>query len=484
MAHDNTAPGQDKWDPDQQGDQQGNAPGGNEDGDDRGPMPPPMPPTAGPVIPAPFATFVNGLPLGFVQGFEAEAPGGMPWSPLVLTSSDAFNAATLTAPTAVFTDFTVPQAQPLILTGDNAVGLINDSTAPLTVADSATPYQYIATGTGGMTLFAQAASGSFVAEGGTNIVALGQTAHMNAWSFDLLGGNNQIWANGGNDTVQTAAGSTNLVVFGSGNDLADSAGTDLFIGGSGNDTILATGSNVSVLGGSGTMTFISQSTAPGSQTVLIFGGSGTLDVQGGSGSDTVVTGAGGGEVFGGTAGNNLLVGGGAPATLVGGGSGDTLVAGPSGNDALVAGSGNETLITGAGGNNALWGGTGNDVMVLNSGNNTVMGGSSGTDVVWSGTGNNLIQANAANMMLVAGPGGNDTVLAGSGSDIFTFVNGQAGGTTVINDFNTATDSINLVGYAAGSDTVVAAGGSTLITLADKTQIQLVGVTNLPHSAIV
>ena len=472
--------GHNHQDPDQLGDQQGQGQTRNDDNDDQG-MAPPPPAPGDATIPLDYVTFVNGLPSGFVAAFQADAPGGIPWSPLVLADT-TFDAATLTAPTALFTDFTAPQAQPLVLTGDNPVGLINDSTAPLTVVDNATPYQYVATGMGGMTLFAESANGSFVAEGGSNVVVTGQT-QVSAWSFDLLGGNNQVWANDGNDTIQTAAGSTNLIAFGSGNDIAASGGTDLFIGGSGNDTIFATGSNDSVLGGSGNMTFINTNTTPDSQSDLIFGGSGTLDVVGGLGSVTVVGGSGGGLIFGGAAGNNELVGGAGPATLVGGGTGDLLIAGPTGGDKLVASVGNETLIGASGGNNVLWGGTGNDVMVMNGGNNTVMGGSSGTDVIWSGSGNNFIGANAANVMVVAGPGGNNTVQAGTGMDIFTFVNCQAGGSAVINNFNTATDSINLVGYGAHADTVASVGGSTLITLADKTQIQLVGVTNLPSSAI-
>ena len=481
MSHEHAGDGAAPSDPDQQGDQQGNAPFGNEDGDDVGTLPPVTPPSLSqPGIPPAFATFVSGLPVGFVQAFEAAAPNGTPWTAQTIDGT-AFDSATLNGPVALFADITTPQPNPLVMTGNNVVGLVSDGTAPLTVLDTATPYQYIATGDGGMTLVAQSASGSFVAQGGTNVVSMAQTG-IKDWSFDLLGGTNQVWLSGGNATVQTAAGSTNLIAFGSGNAVADSAGTDLFFGGAGNDTILATGSNVSVVGGSGTMTFIDTASVGSSQSLLMFGGAGSIDVQGGSGSDTVVTGSGGGEVFGGSAGNNLLVGGGGPATLVGGGAGDTIIAGPGGGDDLVASHGNQTLIGGSGGNNILWGGSGNDVMVLTGGNNSVMGGSSGTDVIWSGSGNNFINTEAANVMVVAGPGGNDTVQAGSGMDIFAFVNGQAGGSMVIDNFNTATDSLNLVGYGAKSDTVVSTGGSTTITLADKTQIQLVGVASLPASA--
>ena len=478
MSHDSGDNSRPESDPDQQGDLHGQAPNGNEDGDDLGSM---SPPPVGPVtIPSEFVTFVDGLPAPFVQAFEADAPGGVAWTPVVISSTDA--AFTPTGqPVALFAAIDTPQPSPLLLSG-NVVGLISDGTAPLTVADSATPTQYIATGTGGMTLFATAANGSFVAEGGTNTVVLG-TKNMGAWTIDMLGGTNQVWATGGNDTVETATGSTNFVAFGAGNDLALSAGNDLFFGGAGNDTINASGAQVSAVGGSGGMTFIDANTVPGGQNALIFGGSGVLNVQGGVGSVTVVAGAGGGAVFGGAAGNNVLVGGSGPVTLVGGGGGDLLVGGSTGGAALVAGSGNETLIAGSGGNNQIWGGTGNDIIVMTGGNNTVVGGSGGSEIVWSGSGANVIDAEAANLNVIAGLGGNDTVQAGTGSDIFTFTNGGAGGTTVIDGFNAATDRIMLNGYAANSASISASGGSTPITLSDKTQIQLIGLASLPASAI-
>lgn len=480
MSHDNGDNFPQGTDPDQQGDLHGQAPNGNEDGDDQGPMPPPPPPIGPVTIPPGFASFIDGLPPAFVQAFEADAPGGMAWTPDVISGTDtAFTPAA--QPVAVFAAIDTPQPSPLLLSG-NVVGLISDGTVPLTVADSATPTQYIATGSGGMTLFATAANGSFVAEGGTNTVVLG-TKHMGAWTIDMLGGTNQVWATGGNDTVETAAGSTNFVAFGAGNDLAVSAGNDLFFGGTGNDTINASGAQVSAVGGSGGMTFIDANTVPGGQNALIFGGSGVLNVQGGLGSVTVVAGAGGGAVFGGAAGNNVLVGGSGPVTLVGGGGGDLLVGGSAGGAALVAGAGNETLIAGSGGNNQIWGGTGSDVIVLTGGDNTVVGGSGGSDVVWSGSGANVIDAGAANMNVIAGPGGNDTIQAGSGTDIFTFTNGEAGGTTVIDNFSAANDHIALNGYGTAAPGITSSGGSTLITLADKTQIQLIGVGNLPSSAI-
>ena len=433
-------------------------------------------------IPAAFSTFVAALPGSFTQAMEAATVNGVGWQPQVLAANAQPNMTSPT-PEMLFADFNTPQSTPLMLFGTQPVGLVDASSVAMTVNDSAAAPQYIATGTGGMTLFTSAASGDFVAQGGTNTVVMGN-GQFQGWNFDLLGGNNQVWLTGGADTVQTASGSTNLVAFGTGNDLAQSSGNDLFIASTGSDTIQAIGNNVTALGGtSGTLTYTGAASisAGGSQGALIFGRTGGLNVQGGAGSDTVVTGSGGGMVVGGSAGRNLLVGGASgAATLIGGGNGDTLIGGAG--DSVVASSGNETLVSSSAGNNTLQAGTGNAVVVLNGGNNTVMGGSAGTDVIWAGAGNSVINTEAANVMLVGGAG-NTSVTAGSGMDIFAFVNGQAGGSMTINNFNTATDSINLVGYGANTASVASSGGSTTITLADKTQIQLVGIASLPAAAI-
>lgn len=119
-------------------------------------------------------------------------------------------------------------------------------------------------------------------------------------------------------------------------------------------------------------------------------------------------------------------------------------------------------------------GTGDDAIVMTDGDNTVVGGSAGTGRIWSGNGNSSITGGA----------GNETVQAGSGADTFTFMNGLAGGTMVINNFDTTADSIMLSGYAPNSANISTAGGSTMITLSDNTKIELMGVTNLPGSAIV
>jgi len=90
-----------------------------------------------------------------------------------------------------------------------------------------------------------------------------------------------------------------------------------------------------------------------------------------------------------------------------------------------------------------------------------------------------------------GGAGHDTLQAGSGSNLFEFFKstqtaqygGGAGGTHVIQGFNTAAGGgLYVEGYTLAQlqslGDIKVVGGNTVITLADRTSITLVGVTNL------
>jgi Ca2+-binding RTX toxin-like protein len=85
---------------------------------------------------------------------------------------------------------------------------------------------------------------------------------------------------------------------------------------------------------------------------------------------------------------------------------------------------------------------------------------------------------------------NHTMIAGSGADLFAFINGLAGGTDLIEGFNTAAgDRVTLQNYGADAvqsalASATVAGGSTAITLPDHTTILFQGVTNLSSAAFV
>ena len=95
------------------------------------------------------------------------------------------------------------------------------------------------------------------------------------------------------------------------------------------------------------------------------------------------------------------------------------------------------------------------------------------------------------MQIVEGSG-NDTVVFGSGAtkvsggtgtELYTFINGQAGGTDVISNFKVGVDQVNLFGYGTAAVQQQASGGGTLLSLTDHTSILLAGVTQLSPNSI-
>jgi Ca2+-binding RTX toxin-like protein len=110
-------------------------------------------------------------------------------------------------------------------------------------------------------------------------------------------------------------------------------------------------------------------------------------------------------------------------------------------------------------------------------------GSSTNNVMWAGGAagdHDVMIGGTGNDQLIAGPGAN-TLTGGGGADLFTFINGNAGGADVITDFS-AGGTVNLIGYgaaaaAAAQQSAVVSGGNTVITLSDNTQITFLGVTS-------
>jgi Ca2+-binding RTX toxin-like protein len=81
-----------------------------------------------------------------------------------------------------------------------------------------------------------------------------------------------------------------------------------------------------------------------------------------------------------------------------------------------------------------------------------------------------------------GGAGAATIVGGSGADMFSFTNGLAGGSAIIQNFNAVNDTIMLHGYASYASSVV--NGSEVITLKDGTSIELNGIGSLAGVNIV
>ncbi len=355
-------------------------------------------------------------------------------------------------------------------------------------------------------------------------VGAGQTVSMDGGDTLILDQPSQFAA------MIQASGANNKVVIGSTTALSLSltsgiaqvhvdAQSKLTVdAGAGADTIFAGGVGTTVTEGAGSL--------------YLIGGSGTLSARAGIGTVTVFGGTGGGALDGGSGGHNVLVAGGGNTTLTGGGAGDLLVAG-SGNTTLVlkgdstafggagqstmfgaandvmVGSGNSDLMIAGAGPEALWAGTGTSVLYGGVGADTLVGGTAGQSTITGGSGGDLIVGSAGKVVAHGGTGddvffagtgdmtiaegngsdnvvfgrGNATVTGGAGRDLFTFLNGSAGGSDVISGFKVGTDQIQLFGYGADPARTAANGGSTVVTLSDGTTITLVGVTQLAANSI-
>ncbi len=307
-------------------------------------------------------------------------------------------------------------------------GLSNE----IVMSDENTNLRFVAAASG---------SGTVVAGGGTSLLSVPGSNKGN-WELVSGAGNDAIYALGaGNDTLDAGTG-RNFLQLGGGKDAITSEGDDTIIGGSGSETVTALNASATFVRGN-------------SSDLFFIGGAGGATIQGGSGSDTFFGGAGDQYVMGGSSGKNMLYAGSGAATLLGGGNGDQLFASGFANQVLIAGSGNETLSAQASfGNVSLVGGSGKDLML----------GGSGSDTFVAGSGRSTIQV-----------GFTDT-------NTFSFINGSAGGTELVQDIiDPSSIKISLQGYAAGEEQSALASqafksGSLTMQLSDGTRITFEDVT--------
>ncbi len=102
-------------------------------------------------------------------------------------------------------------------------------------------------------------------------------------------------------------------------------------------------------------------------------------------------------------------------------------------------------------------------------------GGSGSDNIYAGSGMVTITANGDVLNFLASKGV-ATINAGTGPENYNFVNGTAGGTLTVSNYNPALDHIQLFDYAPGAATQTLVNGSTQIVLSDNTKITLLGTS--------
>ena len=143
-----------------------------------------------------------------------------------------------------------------------------------------------------------------------------------------------------------------------------------------------------------------------------------------------------------------------------------------GNDTVYAGAG-AVEVSANGPTASVVGGSGQMTFFGGTGNNTVVGGNGISSLMDSG----------GSLVFTAGTGA-AIISAGSSHELYTIINGQAGNTLDLYNFNPANDHVHLQGYSgSGITSQQVTGGSTQIVLADNTKVVLHGVTALTNSQI-
>jgi hypothetical protein len=313
-----------------------------------------------------------------------------------------------------------------------------NTTTPYTLSTGA-QYTFVDAG-GPVTINGSAAGGDSVLGGGDltyNAVGNGNNVVFTDGTNVYQGGTasgDTISGGTGYDTINTGTGS-DTVFSGSGHDLIilnDTVGGDVVNMEQGNTTINAFGvsdtvfaaSTGTIFGGTGSLTFVAETTAP--SNVTINGGTGTTTMFGADGTNLVFSNAPG-----------------------------------AGSAAFIAGTGNETLNgANAAGGFAFFG----DADTTATINDSVVGGS-GTDYFSTGA-------------------GNESLFGGSGTGLFE-INTIMGSNAVItiSDFGGA-DSVNFGGMSVSDETSMlgtassTSGGNLTVSLSDGTKVEFVGVTSL------
>ena len=227
----------------------------------------------------------------------------------------------------------------------------------------------------------------------------------------------------------------------------------------------------------------------GDKIVTVFG-NGTASV--GGGNDTVsITGHG-----------EMTVGGGHDWLSLGNG-GTITELGKWGHDTISLGGGNDTInVQGMATVSGAWGQYGSatisggelDVKVSGSsveaiavsGHATLQGGIVPTTFA-AGSGFSTLIGGSANDTFIGGSG-SATMSGGSGSNLFEFDSSSTGGSTVIKNFVSGSDSLYLDGhslsYLQSKGDITSHGGNTFISLnGGQTSIELKGFTGLSGSDI-
>lgn len=150
-------------------------------------------------------------------------------------------------------------------------------------------------------------------------------------------------------------------------------------------------------------------------------------------------------------------------------------------DDMIFARGGDDIVYGNGGHDRIWGGDGGDHIFGGDGNDQIFGEEnngafSGDDRIFGEGGDDLIVGERGRDYLNGGDGadrlnggpGDDTLAGGAGGDVFSFsfYNGEAPGSDVIEDFVSGSDLIDLwmFGISGAQVTINTIGTDTLVAV--------------------
>lgn len=313
-------------------------------------------------------------------------------------------------------------------------------------------------------------SGANVLAGGGGADTLIGGAGDDVYLIEQLGDVIVELGDGGDDTVRTTLPNVTLATFANVEHLIyigdaplillGDDGANALNGGGGNDYLYAYGGDDVTTGGAGVDVFVL--------------GDGNDTASGGDGQDYFY-GENGNDTLSGDSGVDVFIAGAGTDVMYGGEGGDFFY-GEDGADLGIGGGGNDIFVM-AGGADIAYGDEGQDYFYMGDGDD-VMHGGAGVDVMLGEAGNDTFNGGLGVDYLFLGPtgaGDNDTVIVDKNLSGVTVINAfEAGGTNdVIRLLNTGLTNFGQV-QAAITD-FTASGNFCVITIDSDTNIWLIGV---------
>lgn len=377
-----------------------------------------------------------------------------------------FNGLTAAQITTNIVTFGTDTDRSLLVVGDNDTGNTLDGIAntidiPTDFAASADA-DHLVYGLGG--------GDSITVGNGANLIYGGTGGADSTDGGDTITigtGANRVFGNAGNDSVisagATAAGTTNTIYLGLGNDTADldaaaGAGDYVVYGNTGDDSVdIDTTGNVTVFGGNG----IADS-SDGADTLLFTNGG--VTAYGNSGNDSITGGATASgkafNVFAGTGNDTITSTGalaGSTAALYGNTGDDSITSNSAGTTTIYGGNGiadstdgNDTIVASNTGNFTIYANSGNDTVSVDG-----LNGATDVGTIFSGTGDDTVSVDVVD-------GAQITLATGPGSDVVNYVGNNNGAARLtVSDFDGANDVVNVTLSGGDASDFVFSGGLLL-----------------------